>query len=290
MKSPASRIARHFLDILDGASDRKSRTELASEAGVEEIVLFLTDPELGIELPAPGFDLRLHHAAQWRGQIRLAVQNGGRNQGLLPYPDPDSGIDAVTLAIPEGASVVLLGGKPTDAVCEQIAELLPWISRLFVKENALRIANAHKTMALSDVTTSNRMSATLEGMRRTLEAALRDAENEQMKAKHEQEERRKFVALVENSGEFISMADLDGKVFYLNPYGRTLMGQADAGESLGAKIEDFLAEDFRNAFLEIAMPALMASGHWEGEVQFRHRNPDRLLPGVAIAFSGPGSG
>ena len=55
-------------------------------------------------------------------------------------------------------------------------------------------------------------------------------------------ELRKFAALVEHSGDFISMATLDGDVFYLNPAGRELVGLENVDDAIGRSVFEFLPE------------------------------------------------
>jgi PAS domain-containing protein len=60
--------------------------------------------------------------------------------------------------------------------------------------------------------------------------------------KRAEEDREKFVALVEHSIDLIGMATLDGGVFYLNPAGRQLVGLGEC-EPAGGRIEDYVPAD-----------------------------------------------
>ncbi|MFO0908005.1 MAG: PAS domain S-box protein [Isosphaeraceae bacterium] len=92
-----------------------------------------------------------------------------------------------------------------------------------------------------------------------------------------EEERLKFVALVENSSDFIAMADLTGRVFYLNPAGRTLVGidQLEAHWP-GWMARCMTADGLRLMELEM-MPALRSQGHWQGETPLRHLKSGRMI-------------
>jgi PAS domain S-box-containing protein len=83
------------------------------------------------------------------------------------------------------------------------------------------------------------------------------------------EHRTQFLALVENSVNFISMATLDGQMFYLNPAGGRLVGM-EPRDVAGMGIVDCLPPGARHRFSEDAIPTAVSSGRWEAEAQLRH--------------------
>jgi PAS domain S-box-containing protein len=92
-----------------------------------------------------------------------------------------------------------------------------------------------------------------------------------------EEERQKFFALVENSGDFIGMLTADGQLLYLNPGGCRMVGLQDAAEARSLPLADLLTEESRELFRESVLPALADAGRWSGEMQFRHRHSGRLI-------------
>ncbi len=85
-----------------------------------------------------------------------------------------------------------------------------------------------------------------------------------------QEEQLKFVSLVENSSDFIGMATLDWKAFYVNRSGRELVG-IDTPEDVARKrIPSFVTKETWAMVRKMAMPELVATGAWAGEGQLRH--------------------
>ena len=97
------------------------------------------------------------------------------------------------------------------------------------------------------------------------------------------EEREKFVSLVENSTDFIGMATLSEEVFYTNPAGCKLVGidpdsfppasrKSESVRLFGSerRIEDFCTEEGRRVMRKAVIPAVLATGRWEGENQFRN--------------------
>ncbi len=90
-------------------------------------------------------------------------------------------------------------------------------------------------------------------------------------------ERGKLAALVEQSSEFIGMADLEGHVLYVNDAGRRLVGlSADAVP--GLPVFDFFPESDRAFVRERILPTVHAQGRWEGEFRFRHFGTGATLP------------
>jgi PAS domain S-box-containing protein len=94
---------------------------------------------------------------------------------------------------------------------------------------------------------------------RTTEAALREANSDLMQ----------FKTLVEASPDFIAIAGLDGKVRYVNPGGRALIGMDPQVDVTTTSIPDYLTPEGLEASINVEQPAVVANGHWEGETTLR---------------------
>ncbi|WP_017720917.1 PAS domain S-box protein [Kamptonema formosum] len=88
--------------------------------------------------------------------------------------------------------------------------------------------------------------------------------------KRAEEEQQKFVSLVENSSDFIGMTTLSGKTLYLNEAGRKLVGLDSLPETLSKNLSEYYAPETWEQFLNVIIPTVVQSGHWEGEVALRH--------------------
>jgi PAS domain S-box-containing protein len=82
----------------------------------------------------------------------------------------------------------------------------------------------------------------------------------------ENEEQQKFISLVENSYDFVSMADFDGRIFYLNRAGRRLVGAPD-GELNEYHSLQIFPEEQRRLYGSVVLPAILSTGSWQGEMQ-----------------------
>jgi two-component system cell cycle sensor histidine kinase/response regulator CckA len=102
--------------------------------------------------------------------------------------------------------------------------------------------------------------------------------------KRAEEERQKFFTLVEYSRDLIAVADLQDNVEYVNPAGRAMLGIAE-GESLkGTHSLDYVVPADLPLVHGTILPALYSTGHWEGELRFRHRQTGQSLPMDFVGF------
>jgi two-component system cell cycle sensor histidine kinase/response regulator CckA len=102
--------------------------------------------------------------------------------------------------------------------------------------------------------------------------------------KRAEEERQKFFTLVENSRDFIAVADLQDNVEYVNPAGRSMVGLESAEAVKGTHSLDYLLPAALPLVHESVLPALYSSGHWEGELQFRNRRTGQILQMDCVGF------
>ncbi len=102
--------------------------------------------------------------------------------------------------------------------------------------------------------------------------------------KRAEEEKQKFFTLVENSRDFIAVADLNDNVEYVNPAGRSLLGIPDAESVKGTHSLDYVVPADLPLVHETILPALYERGHWEGELHFRNRLTGASLPMDFVGF------
>ncbi len=83
-------------------------------------------------------------------------------------------------------------------------------------------------------------------------------------------ERQKFVSLVENSIDSIGMATLSGEVLYANPAACKLLGMASLHSGIGTDIAQYYTGESQRILNEVALPAVASNGQWAGEIQVQH--------------------
>ena len=99
-----------------------------------------------------------------------------------------------------------------------------------------------------------------------------------------EEEKQKFFTLVEYSRDFIAVADLHDNVEYVNPAGRAMLGISDTESLKGTHSLDYVIPADLPLVHGTILPALYSSGHWEGELRFRHRQTGLSLPMDFVGF------
>lgn len=105
-------------------------------------------------------------------------------------------------------------------------------------------------------------------------------------------ERVRLHALVNNSSDFIGIADAEGNHVFVNPAGRKMVGlEADAPVS-GLRAEEFYPPDQRELVRNAIMPALEKGGRWTGDTYFQHFKTGEPIPvsDTHFAFVHPESG
>lgn len=96
--------------------------------------------------------------------------------------------------------------------------------------------------------------------------------------KRAEEEQKKLASLVESSSDFIGIATPDGRVLFVNPAGRRIVGAEDDRDFSTATIFDFVAESDRDRFAREILPRIWDEGHWEGETPFRNFANSEAIP------------
>jgi len=83
-------------------------------------------------------------------------------------------------------------------------------------------------------------------------------------------EREKLVTLVENSGDFIGICDVDGVPSFVNRAGLELVGLNDLDEAKKASVRDFFFPEDQDMIMNEFFPKVQEQGHGEVDVRFRH--------------------
>ncbi|HSF74908.1 MAG TPA: PAS domain S-box protein, partial [Microcoleus sp.] len=102
--------------------------------------------------------------------------------------------------------------------------------------------------------------------------------------KKEEEERQKFVSLIENSSDFIGMATLEGQTLFVNEAGRKMVGLENISEELYTEIWDYIGPNFKQKFTQEILPIIISQGQWQGEGQMQHLHSGRRIDVVINAF------
>ncbi|MEG3879664.1 PAS domain S-box protein, partial [Microcoleus sp. herbarium7] len=99
-----------------------------------------------------------------------------------------------------------------------------------------------------------------------------------------EEERQKFVSLIENSSDFIGMATLEGQTLFVNEAGRKLVGLENISQVLNTEIWDYIGQTFKQKFSQDILPKIIGQGQWQGEGQMQHLRSGKPIDVVMNAF------
>jgi len=96
--------------------------------------------------------------------------------------------------------------------------------------------------------------------------------------KKAEEEIKKFQLLVENSSDFISMADMDHNMLFLNKAGCEIVGLDPKVDVQTLTFDDLLTKEGIDRSENIEVPAILESGHWSGEGTLPYLPTDESIP------------
>ena len=84
-------------------------------------------------------------------------------------------------------------------------------------------------------------------------------------------------SLINTSDEFIGLASLEGKPFYLNSNGRALVG-LDDDENLPDSITNFFPDYYKKVIQDEQVPSILSDEKWSGEAHLQNFKTNKLIP------------
>jgi PAS domain S-box-containing protein len=115
-------------------------------------------------------------------------------------------------------------------------------------------------------------------MLRSTWQAARQSETDELLARDAQEQRRLFEALIENSSDFIGIADPKGKPVYVNPAGRQMVSLPDEVPVESTQILEYYPLNQRSFASDVILRSMMEQGQWKGETAFRNWKTGEAIP------------
>jgi PAS domain S-box-containing protein len=122
-----------------------------------------------------------------------------------------------------------------------------------------------------DYVLKDRMKRLVTAIRRALR------ENEEQKKRREAEEaQRRFVAILENTPDFVGLAGLNGRVFYVNRAGQRMVGLLPTQDPGLLSIRDFHPPELAQQLFDVPIAAALRDGTWSGESMLLARDGRRI--------------
>ncbi len=95
----------------------------------------------------------------------------------------------------------------------------------------------------------------------------------------------KLASLVEHSADFIGLADLDGRIIYLNEAAQKMSGFDGIEEYKKATLFDFAVDDDRVMVSRELIPALQSEGGWRGELFLKNnKSGTKIMAEVDVFY------
>ncbi|MGZ4879343.1 MAG: PAS domain-containing protein, partial [Candidatus Angelobacter sp.] len=91
-------------------------------------------------------------------------------------------------------------------------------------------------------------------------------------------EQHQLLAVINQSTDFIGVADLEGKVLYVNKSARVMMGLGETQDVRSLRIKDFFFPKDIPFVESVVIPTVLREGRWQGEVNFRHFQSGESIP------------
>jgi PAS domain S-box-containing protein len=98
-----------------------------------------------------------------------------------------------------------------------------------------------------------------------------------------EDEKQRFVALIEASGDLVSMSAPDRHCMYMNPAGRRLLGLSEEELPTETIADRIPADEQLRLALEI-IPAVQSADRWEGETKLLHHSTGEEIPVLSTVF------
>ena len=295
-----SELAGLLAGIADPANRRDSVRSLCQWIQCDDLILFLPDPELHIPVPAAGFPKTLPNGRAWREFVRICREKG-EHRSDLPYPGGETRAEtqgetrgetrAETLrpvlgfATADGSVVALAGGFP-DA--ERRRALIAWIPLLARALHAERTAFFATQRAILDRQTSAQSTSLAERLDTIATENARlfhEAEKNLAERKLIEADQRRFVALVENSSDFIGLFSASGEALFINRGGLSMVGLQIPGEAHGLRFDEFFPEEQRAFARDRIVPDAIKTGRWTGETKFANHSSGAAIDVHQTTFS-----
>jgi rsbT co-antagonist protein RsbR len=95
---------------------------------------------------------------------------------------------------------------------------------------------------------------------------------------------RWISSIIDRGMDMIAMSDVSGRIMFMNPEGRRMMGYGPNEDPIGMSNGDTIAERFRDLVFTVGRPTALREGSWRGEAALLRRDGTEIP--VLIAMSG----
>ncbi len=164
-------MLRHLAGLVSPAQRADAIPTLAAQLGVDTLVLFLPDPEIGTLLTAPGFSQTLPDAGAWRAFLASCASRP-LHRGALPWPSASHLTPAIGISTGDKSVLVLVGGDPAPDQLEELAALMRLITPGLEREHRLAAMGVQLQLAHQAAKESTALAHCLDEARRAAQEGI----------------------------------------------------------------------------------------------------------------------
>ena len=212
---------------------------------------------------------------------RAAKESEGRMRAIL-----DHAAEGIVTVDDDGvirsfntAAVRMFGWTASEICGQSVARLLPsgatgthdlggprWLERIVRRNNDRTVTLTGRRRNGSTFPLGLALSEVVTDDHRVFIGIVRDLTDQ----KRAEADRGLLASIIEHSDDFVGVAGLDGRVVFVNPAGRRLVGVEPHAAVGDVSLDDFVYPDDRPAFHDRIVPAVIRNGRWQGELRGRH--------------------
>lgn len=226
-------------------------------------------PQLICLMDEEGRLLRVNRTMEWWG-LGEVVNARGQDLHAILHPDC-ADPNCYFTQFWRNAAPARLKGRRTeievfDATLNRHLAILvqPLVGRQ--QHPAFVAEDLHTVVIVDDVSDLKQAAADIQ---RRNEELAQQVENESQRRALSEEMQARMLTILEQTTDYVAIADVTESLLYLNPAARTMLGLGMTDEVSGKKLCDHADPDVRHALRHVALPAAMERGLWAGESRMR---------------------
>lgn len=202
MSLPTPLEITSFFSRLQNLNERHTGAlDFASALGVEKVLIFGKDTEVGVFLPALGFAQTLNSSKAWHAFLRILAEHG-EHHANLPF---EAGKETPVYGITDHerlCAFVFVGNYPDNHSLVWIKALLPLLGGKLVIERIAQAATGHAEAARQATQKAAELNAALSINRHELRESIERIEKELVQRR---EAESKLQAADQSKNEFLAM-------------------------------------------------------------------------------------
>jgi PAS domain S-box-containing protein len=100
----------------------------------------------------------------------------------------------------------------------------------------------------------------------------------QLELRESEREQQRLLAVMNQSTDFIGVADLEGRMLYVNESARRVVGLSNGDDVRRLSIKDFFFAEDIPTLEKTVIPTALREGRWQAETRFRHFQTGKSIP------------